>query len=136
MAEDEELLVEEECESTEHAPQSWTGYSWSLTKKLGSGFMAGKSNIWNVARSYSYYLLTAIYYLGEKLTYAFGVTTPDWQYAIDIYEDLEQEDREEREAEERALRKQQEEIAKKLKEMEDAADSTVQSPILATIITS
>lgn len=66
---------------------------------------------------------TVINYLGEKLAYGLGITTPDWQYAIDLYEDLEREEREEREAEERALRQQQEEALKKMREMEDAANT-------------
>lgn len=64
-----------------------------------------------------------INYLGEKLAYGLGITTPDWQYALDIHEDMEREEREEREAEERALREQQEQVARKIKEMEDARDS-------------
>lgn len=68
-----------------------------------------------------------INYLGEKLAYGLGITTPDWQYALDIHEDMEREEREEREAEERALREQQEQVARKIKEMEDARDSNLVS---------
>ena len=60
-----------------------------------------------------------MYFLGEKLSYGLGITTPDWQYAIDIHEDLLREEREEKEAEERALQKQREEILQALKEMEE-----------------
>lgn len=59
-------------------------------------------------------------YVGEKLAWYLGITSPDWQYAIDIYEDMEQEAKEEREAEERALEKQQEEVLKAMAQMEDA----------------
>ena len=60
-----------------------------------------------------------MYFLGEKLSYGLGITTPDWQYAIDIHEDLLREEKEEKEAEERALQKQREEILQALKEMEE-----------------
>lgn len=30
----------------------------------------------------------AMYYMGGKLAYWFGITSPDWQYAIDVYEDM------------------------------------------------
>lgn len=63
--------------------------------------------------------LTAIYYVGEKLAYGFGITTPDWQYAIDVYEDMKQEEQEEREEEERALQEQQRQLLQRMKEMED-----------------
>ena len=42
------------------------------------------------------------------MAYFFGVTRPDWQFAIDIHEDMEREAREEEEKEERALRHLQE----------------------------
>lgn len=64
-----------------------------------------------------------INYLGEKLAYGLGITTPDWQYAIDIHEDLEREEQEEREAEERALGEQREQALNIIKEMEAARDS-------------
>ena len=64
------------------------------------------------------FLLSVINYLGEKIAYGLGITTPDWQYAIDIYEDMQTEEQEEREAEEKALREQQKEVEARLKEME------------------
>ena len=64
--------------------------------------------------------VTAIVYVGEKLAWYLGITSPDWQYAIDIHEDMEREAKEEREAEERALKKQQEEVLKAMAQMEDA----------------
>ena len=48
------------------------------------------------------------HYLGGKLAHIFGVTSPDWQFAIDIHEEMEREAREEVEAEEKALRHLQE----------------------------
>lgn len=74
---------------------------------------------------------TGIHYFGEKLAYGLGITSPDWQYAIDIHEDLEHEEREEREAEEKALAEQCEKMAKIMKEMEDAKERTA-SPIRTT----
>lgn len=65
-----------------------------------------------------------INYLGEKLAYGLGITTPDWQYAIDIYEDMQREEQEEREAEEKALREQQREHLQRLREMEGQATPT------------
>ena len=64
-----------------------------------------------------------INYLGEKLAYGLGITTPDWQYAIDIYEDMQREEREEREAEEKALGEQREAALRKIREMEDAKET-------------
>ena len=61
----------------------------------------------------------AVYFLGEKLAYGFGVTTPDWQYVIDIHEDMEREEKEEREQEEKALQNQKEEVLKILEAMEE-----------------
>ena len=52
--------------------------------------------------------LLVAHYLGGKLAHIFGVTSPDWQFAIDIHEDMEREAREEREEEEKALRHLQE----------------------------
>ena len=75
-------------------------------------------------------------YLGEKLAYGLGITTPDWQYAIDIYEDMEREEREEREAEERALKEQQEILAKRIKEMEDARDPALNQDPTTTRLSS
>jgi len=66
------------------------------------------------------------YFLGGKLAHGFGITTPDWQYAIDIHEDLLREEQEEREAEERALQKQREETLQALREMEDDDDNCPQ----------
>lgn len=48
------------------------------------------------------------HYLGGKLAHVFGVTSPDWQFAIDIHEEMEREAREEVEAEGKALRHLQE----------------------------
>ena len=48
------------------------------------------------------------HYLGGKLAHFFGVTSPDWQFAIDLHEEMEREAMEEKEAEERALRHLQE----------------------------
>lgn len=64
------------------------------------------------------------YYFGEKLAYGLGITSPDWQYAIDIHEDLEREEREEQEAKEKALREQREEAQKLMRELEAAAQRT------------
>jgi hypothetical protein len=68
--------------------------------------------------------ITAVVYVGEKLAWYLGITSPDWQYAIDIHEDLEREAKEEKEAEERALKKQQEEVLKAMAQMEDANAET------------
>ena len=70
------------------------------------------------------YSLVAMHYLGEKLAWGFGITSPDWQYAIDYYEDLKAEEKEEREQEERALREQQEEYLQRLRELEEQAASS------------
>jgi hypothetical protein len=67
------------------------------------------------------------YSFGEKLAYGLGITSPDWQYAIDIHEDMEREEKEEQEAKERALREQREEAAKIMREMEAAALTTRKS---------
>ncbi len=55
-------------------------------------------------------LTSAFYYVGEKLAWELGITSPDWQYAIDIHEDMKEEEEEEREEEERALRAQLERL--------------------------
>lgn len=96
------MLVPMDEQLVETPRVSWSGYSWSLIGRIGRGAWAG------------------LHYVGEKLAYGLGITSPDWQYAIDIHEDLLEEEREEREAEERALKQQAEEAAKILKEMEDA----------------
>ena len=57
---------------------------------------------------YNHHCLLVAHYLGGKLAHIFGVTSPDWQFAIDIHEQMEREAREEREEEERALRHLQE----------------------------
>lgn len=57
--------------------------------------------------------MAVAYYLGGKLSHFFGITTPDWQYAIDIHEDMEREAREEREEEERALQHLEESVTRR-----------------------
>ena len=32
-----------------------------------------------------------MYYMGGKLAHWFGITSPDWQYAIDVYEEMKRE---------------------------------------------
>ena len=102
------------------------GLSTSLSSSLSLLFLNSQLLHMSVAafRLYSFSLLllnfTAIVYVGEKLAWYLGITSPDWQYAIDIHEDMEREAKEEREAEERALKKQQEEVLKAMAQMEDA----------------
>ena len=60
------------------------------------------------ALSLSRNVLPVVHYLGGKLAHFFGVTSPDWQFAIDIHEEMERKAKEEREEEERALRHLQE----------------------------
>ena len=47
-----------------------------------------------------------LYSAGGFLANGLGITRPDWQYAIDIYEDMKREEEEERALEEEALRQQ------------------------------
>ena len=37
------------------------------------------------------YFFTVIDYVGGKLAYFFGITSPDWQYAVDMHEDMKRE---------------------------------------------
>lgn len=94
------------------APESWVGYSWYLVKKAGYGTYCGKNMICLSSTCYTTVYVSVCssvaHYLGGKLAHLFGVTSPDWQYAIDIHEDMEREAREEREEEERAFRHLQE----------------------------
>lgn len=85
--------------------ESWTDYSWSLVKKTGHG-------TYNVA-----------HYLGEKLADFFGITSPDWQFAMDLHDELEREAREEEEEEERALRHLQERRTKALRDLESQTNN-------------
>ena len=78
-------------------------------------------------------LSTAIVYVGETLAWYLGITSPDWQYAIDIYEDMEREAKEEKEAEERALKKQHEEVLRVMAQME-AANKTETSTVTKSSI--
>lgn len=102
------------------APSSWLGYSWHLVRAMGRGTMAGtlEPHRYCMQCISSKFLLPVINYLGEKLAYGLGITTPDWQYAIDIYEDMQREEQEEREAEEKALKEQQREVEERLSHME------------------
>ena len=68
----------------------------------------------------THYSHAVVHVFGEKLAWGLGITSPDWQYAIDIHEDMLREEQEEREAEERALRRQEELVAKRLRDMENA----------------
>lgn len=108
----------------EPVPGSWSGYSWSLVKKLAHGAWAGafKSSLYKFRTLLSGF--AGINYFGEKLAYGLGITSPDWQYAIDIHEDMEREEKEEQEAEEKALTEQREKAAEIMKEMEDAKERT------------
>ena len=72
--------------------------------------------------------ITVVYFLGGKLAYGFGITTPDWQYAIDIHEDILREEQDEKEAEERALQKQREEVLQALREMEEDDTNCQEKP--------
>lgn len=56
--------------------------------------------------------------MGEKLAWYLGITSPDWQYALDIHEDMQREAEEERVAEEKALKEQQEEVLRVMSQME------------------
>ena len=122
-------LNEDEEEIEEPAPESWLSYSWYVVKKAGRKTHKGEKIVahpkyWYVSFSLLLLNVTAIVYVGEKLAWYLGITSPDWQYAIDIYEDMEREAKEEREAEERALKKQQEEVLKAMAQMEDANTKT------------
>ncbi len=58
--------------------------------------------------------------VGDKLAWGLGITSPDWQYALDIHEDLLREAQEEREEEEKALKRQEQLVAQRLRTMESA----------------
>ena len=45
-------------------------------------------------------MITVCDYLGEKLAYVFGITTPKYQYAISEFERMQEEEEEERKLEE------------------------------------
>lgn len=62
-----------------------------------------------------------IHVFGEKLAWGLGITSPDWQYALDIHEDLLREEQEEKEEEEKALKRQEELVAQRLLAMENAS---------------
>ena len=90
-----------------------------------------------------------MYYMGGKLAYWFGITSPDWQYAVDVYQDMKrevsqpwdvagvegitfqhwppllswlvQEERERREEEE-LIAEMKERVSRKMAAMEEAAD--------------
>ena len=61
---------------------------------------------------------TALHYVGEKLAYGLGITSPDWQYAIDLYDTLKQEEEEEKREEEQAIREEQERRLERLRQLE------------------
>ncbi len=61
---------------------------------------------------------------GDKLAWGLGITSPDWQYALDIHEDLLQEEQEEKEEEEKALERQEELVAQRLLALESASANT------------
>lgn len=65
--------------------------------------------------------LLALHYIGEKLAYGLGITSPDWQYAIDLYDSLKQEEEEERTEEERALREEHRRRLERLRHLESAS---------------
>lgn len=109
------MAVEQETDNYEsskegrrEAPASWVGYSWYLVKKAGYGAYNGKHLLAPKLVSEPCLCLPVAHYLGGKLAHAFGVTSPDWQFAIDIHEDMEREAREQQLEEERALRHLQE----------------------------
>lgn len=121
-------LDEEETEIDEPVPESWLGYSWYVVRKAGRKTHKGEQvkkifcsydEIW-----YPLFYTAAIVYVGEKLAWYLGITSPDWQYAIDIHEDMQREEQEEREAEERALKEQEQQVLEALSQMEAANNTT------------
>ena len=64
------------------------------------------------------FIFPVVHTLGEKLAWGLGITSPDWQYAIDIHEDMVREEREEKEEEEKALKRQQELVAQRVRNLE------------------
>lgn len=70
------------------ASSTWVGQTWIVIKHVAT-------------RTYGF-----LYSVGGFLANGLGITRPDWQYAIDIYEDTKREEEEERELEEEALRQQ------------------------------
>ena len=72
-------------------------------------------------RLLSHSLVVVLHYIGEKLAYGFGITSPDWQYAIDLYDSLKQEEEEERTEEERALREEHRRRLERLRHLESAS---------------
>ncbi|XP_064403639.1 protein FAM177A1-like [Halichondria panicea] len=92
-----------EPEVPEEPPKTWLGYSWYLVRKMARG-------TWST-----------IHVVGDKLAWGLGITSPDWQYALDIHEDLLREAQEEQQEEEKALKRQEELVAQRLRTMENAS---------------
>lgn len=118
-----------EPEVPEEPPKTWLGYSWYLVRKMARGTWSSK---YNYCHFYSItiqlhrhhmtpYLPTAIHVVGDKLAWGLGITSPDWQYALDIHEDLLREAQEEKQEEEKALKRQEELVAQRLRTMENAS---------------
>ncbi|XP_066282078.1 protein FAM177A1-like [Branchiostoma lanceolatum] len=110
----EEFSTDEEDEVDEPTVDpktlTWGPYLWFYTT-----FMAGRG-------------LAACDFLGEKLAWFFGITSPKYQYAIDEYERMKRQDKEEqeeaeREAEAERTRANQQE-AEKVNDMEGGATAT------------
>ena len=111
-------LDDEEEEIDEPVPDSWLSYSWYVVRKAGR--KTHKGEVLDLLIVLYTIVFVAIVYVGETLAWYLGITSPDWQYAIDIYEDMEREAAEERAAEERALQEQREEVLRAMSQMEDA----------------
>ena len=118
-------LDEEEPEIDEPVPESWLGYSWYVVRKAGRKTHRGEQVRKKLGETwYPLFYTAAIVYIGEKLAWYLGITSPDWQYAIDIHEDMQREEQEEREAEVRALKEQEQQVLETLSQMEAANDTT------------
>ena len=112
---------EDEEEIYEPVPETWLSYSWYVVRKAGRKTHKGEKymTVLLLAHSYRLCVLSAIVYVGETLAWYLGITSPDWQYALDIHEDMQREAEEERAAEEAALKEQQEEVLQLMSQMED-----------------
>ncbi|XP_019627532.1 PREDICTED: protein FAM177A1-like [Branchiostoma belcheri] len=112
----EEYSTDEEDETDTQQPEvdpktlTWGPYLWFYTT-----FVASRG-------------LAACDFLGEKLAWFFGITSPKYQYAIDEYERMQRQDKEEQEEAEREAEAERQranqQAAEQVNDMEGGATAT------------
>eukprot|EP00058_Branchiostoma_floridae_P004607 XP_002590095.1 hypothetical protein BRAFLDRAFT_123465 [Branchiostoma floridae] len=129
----EEFSTDEEDEVDEPTVDpktlTWGPYLWFYTTFVaGRGLADSVGRVWYCLISCQCIFSVACDFLGEKLAWFFGITSPKYQYAIDEYERMQRQDKEEQEEAEREAEAERQranqQAAEQVNDMEGGATAT------------